>query len=146
MMGKLRNIQKGFTIIEVLVVMAIAGLIMVIVFVAVPALQRSQRNEARNNDARLIANAINECMSNRNGVTGSCDSVAAAEVVLPTGLKEITAASYAAAPGTGTLASAVWGFALQCSADNTGTVAGTARQFALRYQVEPGAVQRCISG
>ena len=40
----LKTLQKrkseGFTIIEVLVVLAIAGLIMVVVFLAVPALQR----------------------------------------------------------------------------------------------------------
>ncbi|HPW47952.1 MAG TPA: prepilin-type N-terminal cleavage/methylation domain-containing protein, partial [Candidatus Saccharibacteria bacterium] len=33
--------QKGFTIIEVLIVLAIAALILLIVFLAVPALQRN---------------------------------------------------------------------------------------------------------
>jgi prepilin-type N-terminal cleavage/methylation domain-containing protein len=34
----------GFTIIEVVLVLAIAGLIFLIVFLALPALQRSQRD------------------------------------------------------------------------------------------------------
>lgn len=56
-MGGAKHTKKadGFTIIEVLIVMAIAGLIMVVVFLAVPALQRNSRNQARRADARLIA-------------------------------------------------------------------------------------------
>lgn len=45
---------KGFTIIEVVLVLAIAGLIFLMVFIALPALQRSQRNTRRREDmARL---------------------------------------------------------------------------------------------
>ena len=36
--------KKGFTIIEVVLVLAIAGLIFAMVFIALPALQRSQRD------------------------------------------------------------------------------------------------------
>src|SRR3990167_9016823 len=39
--------QSGFTIIEVVIVLAIAGLIMLIVFLAVPQLQRNSRDQAR---------------------------------------------------------------------------------------------------
>ena len=38
---------EGFTIIEVVLVLAIAGLIFLMVFVALPALQRSQRDTQR---------------------------------------------------------------------------------------------------
>ena len=37
--------KQGFTIIEVVLVLAIAGLIFLMVFIALPALQRSQRNQ-----------------------------------------------------------------------------------------------------
>lgn len=143
---QLKKRTEGFTIIEVLIVLAIAGLIMVIVFVAVPALQRSQRNEARNNDARLITNAISECLTNRNGQQTSCQAVGGTAVTLPGNLKEVTTATYGA--GTGSTTAATWVFSAQCSADNTGTVGGTARQFAVRYQVETtgAAQQQCISG
>lgn len=48
-----RNSQ-GFTILEVLIVLAIATVIMLIVFVTVPALRRNARNESRRRDASLI--------------------------------------------------------------------------------------------
>lgn len=59
--------ESGFTIIEVLIVLAIAGLIMLIVFLAVPALQRNSRNTTIKNDASNIAGAISEFVSNNNG-------------------------------------------------------------------------------
>lgn len=59
--------QKGFTIIEVMIVLAIAGLIMLIVFLAVPALQRSARNTQRKNDAGNLASSISTWISNNNG-------------------------------------------------------------------------------
>ncbi len=146
MFKNLKSKTEGFTIIEVLVVLAIAGLIMVIVFIAVPQLQRNQRNEARNNDARLITSAISECLSNRNGATGSCQAIGGNAVQLPGNLNQVTTATYGA--GTGSTTVATWVFNVKCSPDNTLTVAGTPREFAVRYQVEgaTGAQQRCISG
>lgn len=59
--------EEGFTIIEVMIVLAIAGLIMLVVFLAVPALQRNSRNTGRKNDVGRIANAVSEWQSNNNG-------------------------------------------------------------------------------
>ena len=56
--------SKGFTIIEVLIVLAIAGLILAIVFLAVPALQRGQRNNARKQEASRVAASIVDYGSN----------------------------------------------------------------------------------
>ena len=48
--------KKGFTVIEVVLVLAIAGLIFVMVFIGLPALQASQRdNQRRRNIAEIIA-------------------------------------------------------------------------------------------
>jgi prepilin-type N-terminal cleavage/methylation domain-containing protein len=58
---------KGFTIIEVLIVLAIAGLILLVVFLAVPALQRNARNTQRSTDAGNILSAVTEFVSNNNG-------------------------------------------------------------------------------
>ncbi len=52
--------QKGFTIIEVLIVLAIAGLILLIVFLAVPALQRNSRNTAIKNDVQNVLGGVGE--------------------------------------------------------------------------------------
>lgn len=59
--------QQGFTIIEVLIVLAIAALILLIVFLAVPALQRNSRNTGRNSDASRVAAAANSYVANKNG-------------------------------------------------------------------------------
>jgi len=50
--------QKGFTIIEVLIVLAIAGLIISIVFLAIPTLQRNSRNNQRNQDVASILEGV----------------------------------------------------------------------------------------
>ena len=61
--------KKGFTIIEVVLVLAIAGLIFLMVFVALPALQRSQRDTQRRDDmARLITAVQNYQSNNRNKI------------------------------------------------------------------------------
>lgn len=59
--------QKGFTIVEVLIVLAIAGLIILIVLLAVPALQRNSRNTQRGNDVSQVSGAISERVNNNNG-------------------------------------------------------------------------------
>ena len=59
--------KKGFTIIEVVLVLAIAGLIFLMVFIALPALQRSQRNTRRRQDMARILSAFNDYSSNNNG-------------------------------------------------------------------------------
>lgn len=59
--------QEGFTIIEVLIVLAIAGLILLVVFLAVPALQRNSRNTQRDNDVAGILGGMSEYVNNNNG-------------------------------------------------------------------------------
>lgn len=59
--------EKGFTIIEVLIVLAIAGLILLVVFLAVPALQRNSRNTQRGSDIASILGVVNEYTNNNNG-------------------------------------------------------------------------------
>lgn len=59
--------EKGFTIIEVMIVLAIAGLILLIVFLAVPALQRNSRNTQRKSAASQILTSVSNYVSNNNG-------------------------------------------------------------------------------
>ena len=69
MLKQLKKRDEGFTIIEVLIVLAIAGLIMLIVFLAVPALQRNSRNTSRRSDVSHLGGLINEYVANNNGST-----------------------------------------------------------------------------
>lgn len=81
--------SAGFTIIEVLIVLAIAGLILLIVFLAVPALQRNSRNTAMKNDVSSILGGVSEYSGANNGI-------------LPTGIKSDGngAVNYTGATGT----------------------------------------------
>lgn len=60
--------SKGFTIIEVVLVLAIAGLIFLMVFIALPALQRNQRDTQRKNDMSRLQTAIQNSQSNNRGM------------------------------------------------------------------------------
>ncbi len=65
------NSKKGFTIIEVVLVLAIAGLIFLMVFVALPALQRSQRDTQRRSDLSRVDTALAQYQANhQNSRTG----------------------------------------------------------------------------
>jgi prepilin-type N-terminal cleavage/methylation domain-containing protein len=59
--------NQGFTIIEVMIVLAIAGLILLIVFLAVPALQRNTRNTQRKSDIGRVGSSVQNVISNNNG-------------------------------------------------------------------------------
>jgi prepilin-type N-terminal cleavage/methylation domain-containing protein len=59
--------QNGFTIIEVVLVLAIAGLIFLIVFLAVPALQRSQRDTQRRQDMSRFMAQIQHFQNSNDG-------------------------------------------------------------------------------
>ncbi|MBR2710167.1 type II secretion system protein, partial [Candidatus Saccharibacteria bacterium] len=59
--------KKGFTIIEVVLVLAIAGLIFLMVFIALPALQRSQRDTQRRSDMGRFISQIAQYQANNNG-------------------------------------------------------------------------------
>ena len=62
-----KNTKKGFTIIEVVLVLAIAGLIFLMVFVALPALRRSQADTQRRSDAANFMAQMNQYQVNNRG-------------------------------------------------------------------------------
>ncbi len=67
--------EKGFTIIEVVLVLAIAALIFLMIFVALPALQRGQRDTARKNDQNTIVSAVNAWTGNHRGSLPKADDL-----------------------------------------------------------------------
>jgi prepilin-type N-terminal cleavage/methylation domain-containing protein len=90
MLKSIKKNRDGFTIIEVLIVLAIAALIMIIVFLAVPALQRSARNTQRRTDVSAVVAAISNYISDNNGnvpndITIATNKVATISCVPTTG-------------------------------------------------------------
>ena len=76
---------KGFTIIEVVLVLAIAGLIFLMVFIALPALQSSQRDTARKTDVGTIASAVTSYTSNNRGAFPSTTQLTGGSTGTPGG-------------------------------------------------------------
>jgi len=147
--------EEGFTIIEVLIVLAIAGLIMLIVFLAVPALSRNSRNTQRTSDAALIGSAVTECLNAKNGVQDSCDSLAEIQAVSldMTKLSQLTTIGVtdgdATAPGAGVIDRANIGYTQTCNdPGDAPDPAGTPRQAVVLYRMEVAGnnngVVRCI--
>ncbi len=93
MKSNLKKQEKGFTIIEVLIVLAIAGLIMLVVFLAVPSLQRNSRNTQRKNDVSLVTGALQEAINNSNGSLPA--AAAAPAVVTQTSRTQLPTLNYA---------------------------------------------------
>ncbi|MEI6480793.1 MAG: type II secretion system protein [Candidatus Saccharibacteria bacterium] len=156
MLNKIKNRkQEGFTIIEVLIVLAIAGLIMLIVFLAVPALQRNSRNTQRQADASKVTAAIASCMSARNGKFESCNETSELETnggLEVNKLQQLTTVSPTAAPAdppTVNFQLAEWSFKSKCKDDGSGATAtgATSRQSAVTFTQENGqadGVGKCI--
>lgn len=80
-MKKLLQNKKGFTIIEVVLVLAIAGLIFLIVFLALPQLQESQRDTNRRADVGRIIAGINSYAANNSGSLPASETEVNSDVV-----------------------------------------------------------------
>ena len=59
--------ERGFTVIEVSLVLAIAGLIFLMIFIALPALQRTQRDAARRDDIMSFLKEVKSSQTNNRG-------------------------------------------------------------------------------
>jgi prepilin-type N-terminal cleavage/methylation domain-containing protein len=59
--------KQGFTIIEVVLVLAIAGLIFLMVFLAIGAAQRAQRDQLRKNQLGTLKSNIDNWRVNHKG-------------------------------------------------------------------------------
>lgn len=149
--------SEGFTIIEVMIVLAIAGLILLIVFLAVPALQRNSRNTAIKNDAGNVAGGISTYESDNNGTlptyvngtgtvtvgTSATDpNKETAKVGGSTAVTTVTTAPTAAIT-TGTV-QVITG--TTCSTATGGTGVASARAAAVYYSIETssGSALRCV--
>jgi prepilin-type N-terminal cleavage/methylation domain-containing protein len=143
-MKKLQKSEKGFTIIEVLIVLAIAGLIMLIVFLAVPALQRNSRNTQRKNDVSALLGAVNEYTSNHSGSLppDAAAVVSNAKLGYYSGTGTSAGQVTLNTTATGTLGTTsaddriIIAEQATCNAAGTAIAGGSARQVAVLYQVE----------
>lgn len=147
-----RTNKNGFTIIEVVLVLAIAALIFLMIFVALPALQRGQANNARKNDAATIAAAINTYRTNKNGQLPA-DFAALDPYIDNLSQLELDDESFSGTPASGidlTIAQAdrkdeldhaLVYLGSRCNDTKDGVVDGSSKQAAVVAVVETGAGQ-----
>lgn len=132
---------KGFTIIEVVLVLAIAALIFLMIFVALPALQRGQRDTARKQDVGTIAAALNSYRSNHNGslpTTTSTDFSKYIDKLSQVDPASVTIQEGSTGNGPDTTDTAYIYLRAKCDSDNK-AVAGTTRQAAVITTLEAGS-------
>jgi len=147
--------QKGFTIIEVLIVLAIAGLIMLVVFLAVPALNRNSHNNQYKTEASNLLGAYQEVSNNNGGApltasaNGAGDALAvktAANTKTLTNVSIVAQTVTAQAPTLGS--GAVFVLKSKCTAANSNVPANsTDRAVALIYPIETtggGTAYQCV--
>lgn len=158
---KLQKSDQGFTIIEVMIVLAIAGLILLIVFLAVPALQRNARNTSRKSDASNTLAAINTYVSNNNGTAPSSQAnitsaIGSAKLGYYTAANVFysatipTASTTSGATGTNaivTTESVSFVPGATCNGNTPTTTGASARAYAVVYEVETGGTptEQCIA-
>ena len=143
MKTKLTKKTQGFTIIEVLIVLAIAGVIMLVVFLAVPALQRNSRNTQRKNDVAHLGGLINEYSSNNSGslptAIAAGTGATAGTLYLSNDKFSIESTTNPTATIPGTLPSTLDTMYVYTSATcngNTPTASGSAKSAVIYYIVE----------
>jgi prepilin-type N-terminal cleavage/methylation domain-containing protein len=130
--------NQGFTIIEVLIVLAIAGLIMLIVFLAVPALRRNQQNSTMRTEASRLLSAVTEYEANANGAQVNSQAILTTvyNTTFPAGstAQQLTpTTSYTAAPAADGASKLVIGTCV-----GTAATASAGRTYALEFQLNGG--------
>lgn len=152
------NKQRGFTIIEVVLVLAIAALIFLMVFIALPSLQKSQRDTQRRDDlGRISTQVTNYQSANRGKIPSETQFVQATTgfvVKYLDGVDRNTAGDTfsdpskggykfvvgSASPSDGTIS---YTTDAVCGSDGA-TAAGSARNYALRVKLEGQTSFYCI--
>lgn len=149
MLQNLRKQQKGFTIIEVMIVLVIAAVIILIVFLAVPALQRNQRNTSFKNAIGAVLAGTTEFTNINNGqtATGITQAAGSPDVQITGGAGTTavtvkvqggyTFSASTTAPATGVAGTAAIAFNRKCNTAGTALdTATTNRSVAALYNLE----------
>jgi prepilin-type N-terminal cleavage/methylation domain-containing protein len=129
--------RKGFTLIEIVIVLAIAALIMVIVFLAVQGAQRSRRDTQTKNDVnRIIALGENFASANNGNYPVSATEVSSFQTDYVD--KEFGANKYKIVHATGTGAAGTVNIQDKGTCSSGAIVAGTNRGLAAATTLEVG--------
>jgi prepilin-type N-terminal cleavage/methylation domain-containing protein len=143
--NSIRQKQKGFTIIEVVLVLAIAGLIFLIVFLALPQLQKSRRDTQRKNDVGRILSGLESYASNNSGAYPDASQIDAftTNYIGTNKLNDPSGGAYAlkfvtTAPTNVTNGNLTYESGATCGANGTLNTGASVRSIAVAVQLETG--------
>jgi len=102
-MKKLMPKPKGFTIIEVIIVLVVGAVIMLAVFLVVPQLQQTQRNTRRLNDARRVLTAVTQISNTQGDLGNNGDDITQRIINITGALKDPDGLDYVIKKNTSTL-------------------------------------------
>ncbi len=136
-----KSTKQGFTIIEVVLVLAIAALIFLMAFVAFPALQRSQRDTARKNAVSTVVSAVNDYSSNNRGALSGLSDISGYVTELIAAGFNISVAADTLTTITDALDTITIFKNKKCPVNSTSNtvLAGTTRDFIVATKLESGA-------
>ena len=137
-MKSLRNNEKGFTLIEIVIVLAIAAGIILVVLLAVGNAQRGNRDTKRVAAVAASASFIEQCAANNNGKVATCQPTLA---LVPAGAEPSTGAVPVTGAAGALAALSAAGIQItmgeKCGAAGA-AVAGGNTQYAIQYYQEGG--------
>lgn len=131
------NKYNGFTIIEVVLVLAIAGMMFIVVFLALPAMQRNQRDNARKQDVDRVVGGIQRYLVDNSGwpAAGTLSTGFFSDFAIASGAQFRAASAGCAKDTVGTYVQIGPG----CTCTYTGSIDYTARKAAIHIILESGA-------
>ncbi|HSX01677.1 MAG TPA: type II secretion system protein [Candidatus Saccharimonas sp.] len=134
--------EKGFTLIEIVLVLAIAGLLLVIVFLAVSGAQASRRDTQRKSDLGRLYGQLESYASNNSGTypTTAQFSGATFAAYLPSNFNDPTTGATYVLTGGATAGNITYTIGSGTTCD--GAANANARVFTLRMQLEQGIACR----
>lgn len=136
--------EKGFTIIEVVLVLAIAGLIFLMVFIALPALQRGQRDTQRRDDVSKFVSQLTSYATNNRGALPSFSNMTGTSGFMNSYMKASdgefndpsSGTSYTVVNGDPALGQIQYIVGSKCNGENIGASGQGDRQAAVRTKLE----------
>lgn len=140
--------QRGFTIIEVMIVLAIVGVIVLILFLSIGPAQRSNRDGSRKNVAGKIAAAIPQYAADNSGdysgfsCTTYCDGINDPDTDSNIPASGVVGDSATSTSGVIFVIGGVCG----TGTDVGKAVAGTAKSYAVLYWLEADETSHCLGG
>ena len=126
-----------------IVFMVVLPIILLIVFLSVPALQKNQRNVARSSDASIFMSMVVECLSNNSGQINYCNT----HSDIPFSGNGAVLTNWTYGDGTGSNDELMWAFGRKCDGGMSIVDTSGQRNFSVTYQSESSSndfVNICI--